>query len=133
MPKNSIKSNKKARRELARKKARQKKLLIIAAVVVIVLAVAAVVIFGAVQDAGTQIFSQPPQTVRLLPNRTFTAELYHGIRHSGTYTKTEQDGLTTIEFNSGGVTAQTVIIDDNLFVPLEWQDDHGHNTVLPKR
>jgi len=127
------KPNKKARRELARKKARRRKLIIILTVIVIVLAVAAIVTISTIMNAGTDTYTDGDQFVKLRPNGRFVANLHHDEKYRGTYEITEQGNWPVIAFTTGGETIYGQFMEDNLFLPDAWQDDHGHNSVLTKK
>ena len=127
------KLNKKARRELARKKAKMKKLIIILAIVVVVLAVAAYFVISAIVEAGTDTYSDGDQFVKLRSNGRFVAEIHHDDRYRGTYTIEEQGNWTVIAFNVKGEIVNGMFMEDYLLLPDEWQDDHGHNSALPKQ
>ena len=134
MPKKTKKSNtiQKAQRESERKQVRRKKMMIImiAVAAILALAITAYVIFTRIQDAGTETFTDGSQTVRLLPNGTFAADLYHSDGRRGRFEKIEGGAWTTIHFTYGGETVSSMIVDGVLFVPDAWQDACGHNTAL---
>jgi hypothetical protein len=88
-------------------------------------------------------------SVKLFPDETFTATLYHNLRITGTYTEMVHDDESAILFThngrftvSGGVPeleiddeAVTVVggIKDNIFtMPEEW-DCHNHGRELEYR
>jgi len=118
---------------LVRKQARRKKILTVLAVAAAVLIVAAIVTIGTIADARTDIFGDGDQVVRLRPNGRFTATLYHGFRHSGSYTLSEEGGVTTVLLTTGGTTIEASIIDGRFFLPDAWQDNCGHNMILSRR
>ena len=120
---------KKARRELALKKAKQKRIIIIAVAVIVVVAVAAAVTFSAVNTARTETYAEGSIIVELRPNGRFNATMFHGESYRGTYVKTA-DGA---EFTYDGVTVPAVIEGNILLLPSQWDDGHGHSTVLTKR
>ena len=123
-----------ARREKARKKAKLKRLMLTIAVCVFVgLAIAGYLIFSSMREAATDTFSDGTQTIRLRPNGRFTAQLYHGMSFNGEYTIGEEEGWTIVSFTHDGMTVQSEIVEDMLFIPTEWHDQCGHNTVLPRR
>ena len=122
-------SNKKARRELAQKKAKQKKILIFSIGGALILAIAAVIIVTAVNAANTETYSSTGQSIRLNANGEFSASLFHGSTYGGTYEKT--DG--SVIFTYGETTAIAMLDGDTLFLPPEWDDGHGHGSVLTRR
>ena len=127
------KAQRDARRELAQKKAKQKKMIIIAVVVVVVLAIAAFAIITAIQAAGTETYTDGHQTVVLKPNGTFTADLYHDAHYSGTYTMDKQGDWPLVTLTYGNNTSTVEIIEGAFTLPADWQDDHGHGSVLYKK
>jgi len=127
------KLNKKARRELAKKRAKMKKLIIIVSAVVIVLGVAAFIYFSTTAAAGTETYTDGYQTVTLRPNGRFSANLYHDEKYTGTYTIEDQGSWSIVAFVVNNQTIYGTIIQDNLMLPDDWHDDHGHNTVLQKK
>ena len=126
-------TNKKVKREMEAKQAKTKKVIVISAVVVVFLAIAALFVYDAVMKSGTEFYSDGHQSVRLFSDGTFTAELYHGVRYSGTYEKIGQGDDFSIAYTSGDVTVTGEVTGRLLHIPEEWQDDHGHGTVLTKQ
>ena len=133
MAKSTQKLNKKTRRVLAKKKAKQRKILIIAGVFVLLLAIASVVYVSTTVEARTIVYSDGSQVVRLRPNGRFSADLSHGARFRGTYTVEDEGRWKNISFTERGVTIYSMIMDENLIIPEEWQDACQHNTMLPRR
>ena len=117
--------NKRARREEALKKEKQKKIIIIAAAVVII-AVAAIIIIGMITAKNDEIYTDGSATITLLGNGKFTAKLYHGSNYSGKYVKSADGG--TVTFTYDGQTAVTKLENNELHIPEEWADGHGHGT-----
>ena len=133
MAKNS-KPNKKARREQETKQAKRKTGLFIALIAALLLAVIGGLALGAIRAIGTETYSDGNQTVTLSRDGTFTAELAHNNRKSGAYVMSEgEDGVTVIGFTASGVTDSGLIEGGALHIPVEWDDGHGHNRILPKR
>jgi len=120
------------RKEVAKKKAKQKKLLIICICVLVVAAAAAVAIFFIAQPSDGEVYRGGGQLVQFLEDGSFSATLPHGVRKSGTYTKTVEDGRTIVAFNTDGIVVTGYIEDDMLHLPHEWDDGHGHDIILPK-
>ena len=133
MANNTQKLNKKTRRELAKKKAKMRKIIIILSVVIVVIAAAAVVTISMIISAGTDTYTDGHQTVKLRSNGRFVAELHHDEKFRGTYSMEQQGNWPVIAFTTGGETVYGQFMEDNLLLPDAWHDDHGHNTVLPKK
>ena len=49
------------------------------------------------------------------------------------YTKTAEDGKTVVVFTNDEGAVKGMIEDGKLTIPTEWQDSHGHGSVLPKK
>jgi cytoskeletal protein RodZ len=132
MEQNKTKISKNARREMAIKKAKRKRLIIVTVAGVLALALITVITISAIREARTETYTDGSQSVKLLPDGSFSATISHGDLYNGTYTKTDQEGLTVVTYSTdSGSTASGVIIEGQLYIPEEWLDDHGHNTVLP--
>jgi uncharacterized protein (UPF0333 family) len=123
-----------AKRELARKKARKKRLTILVIVVValLIIALAVFLIVNAAQ-AGIETYTDGAQTIRLYSDGSFSADLPHGVRRSGTHFTANVGGLSTITFIYDGEMTHSEFIDGQLLIPVEWQDSCGHNTILSRR
>jgi len=122
--------NKKARRELAVKKEKQKKMIIIAVIAVVIIAAAVIIIVNAVNTKNDEIYTDGSATITLRENGKFTAVLYHDSQYSGTYVKSADGG--TVTFTYDGKTAVSELKNNELHIPDEWADGHGHGTgVLP--
>ena len=121
----------KRKQEIARKK-RNKKIIIIS-VSVVALALIVIGIIAAVNSARTETYGDGYQSIVLLPNGKFTAELSHGQSYSGTYSKSTQDGMTIVAFTYDGSTVVGEIEDGMLHIPHEWDDGHGHGSAFPKK
>jgi len=120
--------------EKKKAKAKQKKL-IIAGVCVAAVIIACLLIFtmrGTSGNNGMETFSYHGQVVRLLDDGSFFAMLAHNVRKNGTYTKTNEDGRISVNFNVNGRTETGWIINDALHIPREWDDGHGHGSVFPR-
>ena len=131
MPEKTGKLSKKERRELAAKRAKRKKTITLVIVLVAALALAAVVIAYQIQQSKVETYSDGRQTVRLLPNGTFSASLFHGERYEGTFSKSPAGDV--VVFTVGGVPAEGSIENETLTFPEEWQDGHGHGSTLPRQ
>jgi len=79
-----------------------------------------------------EVFSLGRQTVHLLADGTFSASLAHGVRKSGSYTKTEESDGTIVSFNVNGKEEVGWITNNALHLPHEWDDNHGHGNVFPR-
>jgi cytoskeletal protein RodZ len=132
MEQNKKKISKNARREMAIKKAKRKRIIVITVAGALALALITVITISAIREARAETYTDGSQSVKLLPNGSFTATISHGDLYNGTYTKTEQEVSTVITFiTDNGSTAGGEIKEGQLFLPEEWLDDHGHNAVLP--
>ena len=130
-----VQSSKKVKREAERKKTRNRKIIIASAIgLVIVLAIAAYIVLTTMQNAGAEIYTDGTQTVTLRQNGSFTAELVHDIRYTGTYTITEDDTWTIVTFTHNGNSVESELISDQLYLPDEWVAacGHGHSYILAK-
>ena len=121
---------KNTRREQAIKRDKRKKLIIIIVCVVAAAAIIAALAVNAHQRRGVRVFSAPNQTVELHTDGTFSAVLHHNIRRRGTFTESTSDGITTITFIEGNMSAVGSIEGDILTIPAEWDDGHRHNRFL---
>ena len=130
MAKSKPPAGKRARRELARKKYKRNRMITIAVIVVVALAAAALT-YTIIQNSIADVYANGDSTVRLRPDGLFRAVLHDG-KLRGTYTRTEADGVITINFSYGKETAAAEIIGDQMFIPSEWDDGHGHSMVLTK-
>jgi len=128
-------TGRRARLELAQKKAKKRKIIVLSIVAVSVLAISVLVFILVVQGLGTETYTDGgQQSVRLTSDGSFVADLAHGVKYDGTFEKTEQEGYADITFTfNDGLTAVGVIVDDQLHLPYEWDDGHGHETVFSKR
>ena len=126
-------SSKKSRRKTAgsRAKKRQKTKFIVGAAIFIAVIIA--VIVGAVYSTLTQVYTDGYASIELRPNGRFNAALYHNDRYSGTYTTSQSGGATLVHLTHDGVTVIAMILDYGFVIPDEWDDGHGHGSVLPKR
>ena len=139
-----MQSSKKVRRNTARSKAkrrqitagirakRRKKRNIIIGVAIFIAIIIAVIV-GAVFSALTEVYTDGNATIELRPNGRFSALLYHNERYTGTYTTSQTGGATFVHFTYGDITSVTMFIEDGLVIPDDWDDGHGHGSVLPKR
>ncbi|MCL2817034.1 MAG: hypothetical protein FWD39_01430 [Clostridiales bacterium] len=122
------------RREVAIKKAKQRKILIISLCALVVLAVAVFSIYMAVQNGKVETYSADGQTVKLLEDGTFTANLAHLVSYEGTYTKTEVDGKIKVSFTVDEEVVVGWIENGALQLPGKWEDScGGASNVLPKK
>jgi len=80
----------------------------------------------------TEIYSYHGQTVQLSADGNFTASLAHGVKKSGTYSKTAENDRIIVSFNVNGNVEVGRIINNSLHLPKEWDDGHGHGDVFPK-
>ena len=125
-------SSKKQKRELAKKRNKKKKQVIITLGIVFVVAIVGLIIFAAYTERNTRVFTDGRQTVNLMQNGNYNAQLSHGVTRSGTYHEELINGETVITFITNGVSEQGSIIEDVLTLPSEWDDGCGHNDRLPQ-
>ncbi|MCL2185845.1 MAG: hypothetical protein FWB86_08355 [Treponema sp.] len=129
--------SKKERKEKAIKKARKKNIIMISILILIIAVAVFLGIFASnrqnAKQVGAEIYSDGSQTVQLLADGTFNAELAHNKRISGTYTRTPENNRTIVSFNVNGSIEIGSIINNALHFPEEWEDGHHHGNVLPKR
>ena len=116
-----------------RAKLKRKKTILIAVVVTLALVIVAIGIISIVWGTGVDTYSDGNQTVRLHPNGRFSARLNHDVRYNGAYTRTAQGERTEVALFYEESPVFTEIIEDVFHVPDEWQDNHRHNTLLPKK
>lgn len=121
--------NKKERRDAAVKRAKRKKTIIITACAAVVVVVAALAIVFSYLQGRNRVYTDGHQKVTLKHDGTFTAELAHETRE-GTYAESETGGIITVTFIVGGSSVEGLIADDVMTIPGEWQDDHGHGSLL---
>jgi len=128
--------NKALRREKAKQRARRKAIIIVSILVLVIVAAAAVGInvrrhknTNVLQE---ELYSYRGQTVQLFEDGTFFAGLAHNVSKDGTYTKTENNGITIVTFTVNGKAEIGQIINNSLHLPHEWIDSHGHGSVFPK-
>jgi len=120
------------KKEKIAKKAKQKKIITILVCAVLVLAVAGFVFIMQNKQKTTETYGLYGQTVQLLPDGKFTAALAHNVNKSGTYTKKKDGNNIIVSFNINGKIESGRITDNNLYLPEEWDDGHGHGSVFPK-
>ncbi|MCL2181518.1 MAG: hypothetical protein FWB83_10375, partial [Treponema sp.] len=80
----------------------------------------------------TEIYSFHGQTVQLLADGNFNASLAHGVKKSGTYSKTTENNRIIVSFIVNGNTETGRIINNALHLPKEWDDGHNHGNIFPK-
>jgi len=113
-------------------KLEQNKILLSAYICIIILLAFGVLSCSKKETTGKEIFSFHGQTVQLLADGNFTASLAHGVKKSGTYTKTTENNRILISFNVNGNVAFGMIINNSLHLPKEWDDGHSHGNIFPK-
>ena len=127
MPKQTV--SRRALRAEALKKAKQKKVITIVVSCAIALAIVGLIAFFYYNQSKQRVFTDGHQSVTLNNNGSFTARLAHETI-TGTYTENTEGGNTIISFTSDGETANGGIANNMLTFPDEWDDDHGHGSVL---
>jgi len=125
-------SSKKQKRELAKKRNKKKKQVIIILCTVAVIAIVGLIILAAYSERNTRVFTDGRQTVNLMQNGNFNAQLSHGVTRSGAYYEELSNGETIITFITNGVNEQGSLVGDVLTLPSEWDDGCGHNDRLPQ-
>ena len=121
--------NKKERQAQAVKKAKQKKMITIGVCVSAVVVIFALLIFNAYQNSKNRVYTDGYQTVTLHDDGSFIATLAHEMR-AGTYEESAENGVITVTFISAGGSVNGSIADDSLTLPEEWDDGHGHGSIL---
>ena len=125
-------SNKAKRREASRKKAKRRKILVALFCSLVVLVAVALVVFFVSRREKTETYSAGGQTVHLYEDGRFSAALAHNVQKAGTYTKTEEEGVIIVEFNTNGVVEIGWIENNTLLIPETWDDLHSHGRLLPR-
>jgi len=116
------------------KRAKRKKIITIAAcITVAAVIIAAVVFFVLDYQNNNRVYVSGDSSVTLSNNGNFRTKLYHGERITGTYTESYEDGVTMITFTHGGNTSTGILSGNNLTIPGQWDDGHGHGSVFTLR
>jgi len=111
------------------KRAKRKKIITITAcITVAAVIIAAVVFFVLDYQNNHRVYASGDSTVTLSGNGNFRATLYHGERIAGTYTESDENGVTVITFTHDGETSTGWLTGNSLTIPDEWDDDHGHGS-----
>jgi len=124
--------SKKARRAAAIKKAKRMKTLKVALIVAAAVVVVAIASFFIYLQNIERVFTDGSQTVILYNDKTFSAKLAHESK-KGNYTEQRDGARTVVTFAADGESADGYIEGNNLTLPAEWIDEHGHGSVLKKR
>ena len=125
-------SKKEERRKAAQAKARRKKIIIIVCIAAVVAVGVGFLISSLMQSDNAEVFSHGNQRVRLYDDGTFSANLPHGVRLSGTFTQVDEGDRVIVAFSHDGIVAEGFIENDSLHIPNEWDDGHGHANVFPR-
>ena len=127
-------SAKKQKREQAKKRNKKKKQVIMLLCMIVVVAIVGLIIFAVYSERNTRVFTDGRQTVNLMQNGNFNAQLSHGATRSGAYHEEFIDGETIITFITDGVREQGSISEGVLILPSEWESGcgHNHNDRLPQ-
>ena len=120
------------KKENAEKKAKQKRLIIICVCVLTALVIAGISLYFFTGQKSTETFGLNGQTVQLFADGKFSASLAHSVQKSGTYTKRTENGGIVVSFNINGKIENGWIINNALYLPDEWDDNHGHGNVFPR-
>ena len=126
-------NRRKMRREQIRKSKKRNNIIKILVVLLFVTVLAVFIIYNLLQSAKTVVYSDGYQIVQLMADKTFTASLYHEKSYNGSYTKSSQNGTTVIMFTIDGETISGEIDGNQLHLPHEWEDDHGHGGVMVRQ
>ena len=133
MSKGVVKNKAKAlKKENAFKKAKRKKIIIAVICALVIALITVLGVYSASQKYETEIYSYGGQTVQLLADGKFTANLSHNVQKSGTYAKTTGSSRTLVNFNVNGNIETGRIENNSLHLPAEWDDGHDHDTVFPR-
>ena len=89
-----------------------------------------------------RVFENGSASIKLFPDETFIANLFHNTKITGTYTEKTEGGETAVLFAynginaiedgvntftaAGTVTAVGGILNGALTIPEDWEDGHGH-------
>ena len=80
-----------------------------------------------------RVFENGNANIRLFPDRTFIANLFHNTKITGTYTEMTDRRETAVLFSgqdssseASPVTVVGGIVDGVLTIPEDWDDSHGH-------
>ena len=120
------------RKQNAQKKAGRKKLIIAGIFALIAVAIAAFGVNSFTRKNNAETYSGGGQTIHLFADGKFSANLAHGNFKSGTYTRTDDGSRTIVSFNVSGVVQEGSIENNRLRIPNEWDDGHGHGSILTK-
>jgi len=119
-----------AKEKAARKSKRTKAALWVVCAALLI-AAGGITLFLVANRGVTETYRLGGQTLQLFPDGKFTARLAHDVI-SGTYTKAaETDGIA-VTFVVNGAPVRGFIINNNIILPGEWDDGHGHGTILQK-
>ena len=121
--------DKKERKAQALKKAKRKKMIVAGVCGLVVLVIVALIIFNAYQRSKIRVYTDGYQKVTLHDDGSFNAVLAHEVR-TGTYVESTEDGVIMVTFISGENSVNGSITNDSLALPEEWDDGHGHGSIL---
>jgi len=128
-------NTKKERREAAQKRARKKRIAIIATLATcVVLFIVAAVVYTVTRPDSRVFQVAGGQSVILYENGRFSANLFHNMSISGTFTEDVGEDASVISFTHGGTTIFTQIEDDVLILPVPWRSNcrtHSHEIEFP--
>lgn len=118
----------KGKNRIGRKMSKQKRnriLITVCAAVLIVSSVSGLFALNIGRAASPlAVYSDGGATITLFADGTFTASLYHGEHHTGTYQY--QDGWVT--FTYSGITVSAALSGTVMVLPIVWSDGHGHGS-----
>lgn len=134
MSKKTLKAKAKMlKKEKLLKKAKRKRIKLLIVCILAVLVISGLVIYSVNESKNSELYSNHGQSVRLFHDGRFSAILAHSVRKKGTYTKTTEAERIIVSFNINDNIETGWIVNDNLHLPGEWDDGHGHGNVLRKR
>ena len=121
--------SKSKKKKEAIRKAKRKKIIITVIICIIaaaILTAAIILIVNNERQNTDRVFVSHGAEVTLSGDGTFNAFLWHNEIITGTYTESEENGVLIVAFMNNGVTEMGLINGNMLYIPHEWDDDHGH-------
>jgi hypothetical protein len=87
--------------------------------------------YGSTMQEYIRVFENGNANIRLFPDGTFIANLFHNIKITGTYTEMTDGREIAVLFthscaDNALVTVVGGIVNDILTIPEDWDDGHGH-------
>lgn len=121
-------NKKHAEQKAAMKKAKKRKQTIMTTVICVAIVAVIVTVFllDRAQQTNMRIYTNGNFGVTLNDDGSFTAQLPHNVRKSGTFAEQTEGAVTTISFTFDGRTEHGRIEGNILIIPDEWDDGCGH-------